>query len=250
MESAKNILIGVILILFAWVFIFYIHIFSELLLPEPFITLKHAFALLLGGGIFKDFFPTVFRWLFGFSFGMLLGVPFGLMIGSWKKLYGVFDFPLDFFRSLPVTALFPLFLLLFGVGDKSKIAMVFAATFPIIAMDTYYGVAHSSKKRNSMAISFGASKLDIFKKITFWEALPNIFAGGRLSISASLIVVIISEMFIGTQYGLGQRLFDAYATSRTIELFSLLIIVGMIGYAANKISVIIEERVLVWKSKT
>lgn len=243
----KNVLVGIIFIFIIWSLLYYSKIFSPILLPEPFTTIKYSIELIYTSNINKDIITTIYRWIIGFIIGLLLAIPFGLLLGSSKKFHDLFDFSLDFFRSLPVTALFPLFLLLFGIGDESKIAMVFAATFPIIAINSYYGVIHSSKKRVLMAKSFGANKYDIFRRIVFWEALPHIFVGMRLAVSASLIVIIISEMFIGTQFGLGQRLFDAYSTNRTLELYSILVIIGIIGYTINKLFVIFENKALIWK---
>jgi NitT/TauT family transport system permease protein len=249
LKNTRTALVGIIFIIFIWFLIYFLKVFNPLLLPSPIGVFRTFLDLIFSGNLNHDILVTLFRWILGFGLGMIIGVPFGLLTGISRIFHSIFDFPLDFFRSLPVTALFPLFLLLFGIGDGSKIMMVFAATFPVMAINAAYGVLHSSKKRILMAKSFGANMFFIFKRIIFWEALPQTFVGMRLALSISLIVVILSEMFIGTRFGLGQRLFDAYSINMVEQLYSILILAGILGYCLSKIFISFEKRALIWKGK-
>ena len=139
--------------------------------------------------------------------------------------------------------------LCFGIGDSSKIAMVWVGVIFIIIVNSAYGVMQAPKKRLQMAKSFRANRWKIFHDIVIWEAIPQTVVGMRIALSTALIVVIISEMFIGTQYGIGQRLYDAYSKSLVEELYSMILIIGSIGYLANKLFLIAEQRLLFWVGK-
>lgn len=249
LRNLRIIILGIGFAIATWFLLYYLEIFSPLLFPSPIDVFADLSNLFFSGAINDDILVTLYRLVIGFALGIFFGVPFGLLMGSSKLFHDLFEFPLDFFRSLPVTALFPLFLLFFGVGDLSKIAMVFAFNFPVMVINSAYGVLHSSKKRILMAKSFGATKLFIFRKIIFWESLPQTFVGMRLALSISLIIVIVAEMFLGTQTGLGQKLFDAYSTNLVERLFAIILVIGLLGYFLNKIFLVIERRILTWKGK-
>lgn len=240
---------GTILIFGTWTILHASGIVSPLLLPSSLSTFKTMFILLFSGELNIDIKFTGYRWLVGYITGIISGVPIGLLMGSSKLSYKILEFPVEFFRSLPVTSLFPLFLLAFGIGDNSKIAMVWASVVFIIIINTAYGVSQAPQKRILMAKIFRASKWQIFKDIIFWEAITQIFVGMRLALSASFIVIIVSEMFIGTQFGLGQRIFDAYSKNAVVELYAILLFVGIAGYIVNILFVHFEKRTLFWVGK-
>ena len=185
----------------------------------------------------------------GYATGCLVGVPLGLLVGSSLRLYRSTLPLLDFFRSLPVTALFPLFLLLFGIGEEAKIAMAFASTVFVVALNSAYGVLQAQRARIKAARVFGASRWQIFRWVIFFEALPQTLVGMRTTLSLSLIVVIVSEMFIGTKWGLGQRIYDAYTVNLTEELYAVLLVTGLLGYLSNRLFMAIETRLVFWTGK-
>lgn len=241
--------IGIFSMFLIWWMISLTGIVSPLLLPPPLAVGQNLISLLLNGTLNNDINSTVCRFAIGYIGGVISGIPIGLLMGMSQLSYQILEFPVDFFRSIPVTALFPLFLLCFGVGDASKIAMVWMVVIFIIIVNAAYGVIQSPKKRLQMARSFRASQCQIFRDIIIWESIPQIVVGMRIALSTALIVVIVGEMFIGTQYGIGQRLYDAYSKSLTEELYSMILIVGTIGYLVNKLFLITEQKILFWVGK-
>jgi NitT/TauT family transport system permease protein len=241
--------IGIFSMLLIWWTISITDIVNPLLLPSPLAVGQNLTGLLLNGTLNNDISSTVYRFTIGYIGGVISGIPIGLLMGMSRLSYQLLEFPVDFFRSLPVTALFPLFLLCFGVGDASKIAMVWIAVIVIVIVNAAYGVIQAPKKRLRMAKSFRANRLQIFRDIIIWESIPQIVVGMRISLSTALIVVIVGEMFIGTQYGIGQRLYDAYSKSLTEELYSMILIVGIMGYLVNKLFLITEQKILFWVGK-
>jgi ABC-type nitrate/sulfonate/bicarbonate transport system permease component len=242
-------LVGPAALLLLWAFCTSLGLVPPLLLPSPWSVARRLYVMLSTGAVLPDIYSTLARWAAGYSLGCLLGVPVGLVAGSSLVLFRA-TYPLfDFLRSIPVTALFPVFLLLFGIGNSAKIAMAFAATVFVIILNTSYGVLQAQKTRIRAAQIFGASPWQLFRWIIFFEALPQTLVGMRTSLSLSLIVVIVSEMFIGTHYGLGQRIFDAYTVNLTDELYSALVLTGFIGFVLNRLFLWGEARIVFWTGK-
>ena len=242
--------LGPLVMAVIWYAVTILNLAPPLLVPSPNATFARLYELIATGDLILDVTSSLWRWFAGFMIGCIVGIPIGMIIGSSKWVYQSSFFVLDFLRSLPVTALFPLFLLLFGIGDGSKIAMAFTATVFVIILNTAYGVLQASKSRLRAATVFGATKWQQFRWVTFYEALPQTMVGMRTSISLALIVVIVSEMFIGTQNGLGQRVFDAYTRNFTEELYAILVVTGMLGYIVNRLFVIVEKKIVFWVGET
>jgi NitT/TauT family transport system permease protein len=96
------------------------------------------------------------------------------------------------------------------------------------------------------ATVFGATGWQRFRYVVVWEALPQTLVGMRISVSLALIVVIVSEMFIGGQKGLGERVFEAYSSNLTTDLYAVLIVTGLLGFAMNRLFLLIETRLVFW----
>lgn len=216
------------------------------LVPTPGSACVRWFRMVLSGDLNADVLATLWRWVAGFTLATLAGAPIGLLLGSSNLLYRGSSLVIDFLRSLPVTALFPVFLIFFGVGTIAMIAMTFSATVFIIIVSAIYGVQSSTLTRRNMALSFGASPSRIFWGISLMEALHHILVGMRTALSLSLVVAIVSEMFIGAEHGLGQRLYLSYQTQHVADLYALILTVGTIGYAANWLFIKAERRIVFW----
>jgi ABC-type nitrate/sulfonate/bicarbonate transport system permease component len=238
--------VGPVAVILAWLIVHRLGLLNPTLLPSFPDTLRQLFRLVYTGSILQDFGESMGRMLVGYTLAALIGIPLGVLIGYFSRLYETFEIPLDFFRSLPVTTLYPLFVLLFGIGHSSKIAMVTAACVFVITLNTAYGVMQRKVARTQVALLFGASKLQLLREVLFWEALPQTLIGLRIAISYALIVEIVCEMFMGSQKGLGQRVFEAYNTYFIVELYAIILLVGLTGYFINKLFVIGESRVVHW----
>lgn len=249
MARDKYLLVGPALLLVIWFLATTSGIISPLFLPQPGHTATKLLALFSTGVIWIDIGMTLFRILWGFALAALLGIPAGLLLGASDRLQSSFEVVIDFFRSLPSTALFPLFLLIFGIGETAKIAIAAFVCFWIILVSTINGVAHSSQTRKKIAKIFGANPRQTLLAVTLPEALPQIATGLRVALSISFIVVVVAEMFIGTNLGLGHRIYDAYLTYRVAELYATLVITGLLGYLLNKIFVLEERHFIHWTGK-
>jgi len=245
----KYLLIGPLALLVGWALLSQLKLIDSFFLPDPFSTLVELKKLFWSGAIWPDIFSTLKRVALAFIVSVVIGLPLGLFIGMSEKLYRSVEFIIDFFRSTPATALFPLFLLIFGITDNSKIAAAAFAAMLIIIFNTAYGVMHAQKSRLLAAKIMGASHGQIFRWILFWESLPQTFIGLRSAVSMALVVIIVTEMFIGTTSGLGKLIIDSQMTYEIKTMYATIIIVGIIGYLLNLLFMIAEKRLLHWNSK-
>lgn len=222
---------------------------NPFLLPGPISTLQALGRLLIHGAILPDLWATLWRVFLSFIISIVIGLPLGILLGKSENVYRSVEFIVDFFRSTPASALFPLFLLIFGISDKSKIAVAAFASCIIIIFNTAYGVIHAKKSRILAAQIMGASKMQIFRSILVWESLPQIAVGLRSAVSLSLIIIVLTEMFVGSASGLGRRLIDFQITYDIKAMYATILLTGMVGYFSNLIFLLFEKKFLFWTGR-
>lgn len=241
--------VGPSIVLILWAIINSTHLASPTLLPSVIHTFQKLSEIVVTGSAFLNLSATLARTLVGFFLAVILGVPIGVFLGAHPKIYNMFDAVIEFFRSLPGTAMFPLFLLAFGIGDGSKIAIAWFISFWIILVNSAYGVLQGSRTRKRVAQILKATHWQELSLVIFMDALPQIFIGLKVGLSLSLIAVVVSEMFIGSNTGLGQKIYDSYLTYEIPYLYAWLIVTGATGYSLNRIFALFEHRVVHWVGK-
>ncbi|VVB77107.1 Binding-protein-dependent transport system inner membrane component [uncultured archaeon] len=241
--------VGFLLVLLAWEIISASGTVSKLLVPSPLDTLNAMVSLIANGTILHDSGVTIERTLVAFGIAVAVGIPVGLLLGFSSLAYEMFQPLVDFCRSVPSTALFPLFILFFGISDASLIAVVvFGAVF-FLMLNAMYGVHNASIARRLFAKTLGATQLQVFFKVVLPDALPYVFVGLRQVISKVLIVVIVLEMtFIGTS-GLGYRIYNYSMLYETPQMYAIIILVGLLGYVLNLVFIQLEKRTMHWTGK-
>jgi long-chain acyl-CoA synthetase len=244
--SEREAFIGPVALVLIWYLISTFQWVNPFFLPSPWTVLLKLKELLLSGSVYTHIGKTVYRMFSGYLFAILLGIPLGIMVGYWEKVYNSLEFVIEFFRGFPATSLFPLFMLAFGIGDAAKIAIVIFSCSLVITINTLYGVRNSSKTRQMVAETMKASKTYIFARVILPDALPYITAGLRTALSLTLIIIVILEMFIGTDKGLGHLIYNAHMTYQIPEMYAMIIITGLIGYGLNKGFIKLEEEIIHW----
>jgi NitT/TauT family transport system permease protein len=219
------------------------------LLPSPFATLADTWSNIATGKMTKDFVATTLRVSYAFAIAGALGVPIGIVLGANESIYRSIEFVIDFFRSTPATAMFPLFLLLFGLGEFSKISVAAFAAWLVIVFNVAYGVMNAKQTRILAARSMGASRLRIFRDVIFFETLPQTFVGLRTAVSVALVVIIVAEMFIGATDGLGHRIIDAQISYQLTDMYGSILVAGALGYGANLLFLVIEKLFVHWSGR-
>lgn len=222
---------------------------NPVLLPSPIATLRQLIDAFTTGGLTEDFNATIRLVFQCFTISALIGLPIGIALGSSGNLYRSVEFLIDFSRSTPPPALVPLFLLLFGLGDTSKLAFSVFSVVLIIIFNTAYGVMNSKKSRILAAKAMGANRFDIFRDVLFWESLPQTFVGLRSGISFTLVIVIVAEMLMGSEKGLGRRIIADQQVLNVTDMYASILIAGFLGYTLNFVFYLIDRRFVHWSDK-
>ncbi|MDM0038944.1 ABC transporter permease [Variovorax sp. J22G21] len=241
--------IGPIALFILWDLVVRLGFIKPILLPTPADTVSALITGLAGGPLLLDFAVTVWRTLQAFAIAAIVGVPLGVLLGSNEKAYRSVEFLIDFFRSTPSSALIPLFLLIFGVSDINKVAIAAFGAFLIVIFNSAYGVINARKQRVMAARVMGASRWQIFKDVLIWESLQPSFVGLRSAVSMALVIVIVAEMFIGSDNGLGHRIIDAQQVLNVKSMYAAILAAGALGYALNILFLVAERRIVHWSGR-
>ena len=222
---------------------------KAILLPSPADALTTLVTGLAGGPLLGDFLVTVKRTLQAFFIAAVTGVPLGIALGSNERAYRSVEFVIDFFRSTPSSALIPLFLLIFGVSDINKVAIAAFGAFLLVVFNSAYGVINARKQRVMAAKVMGASRWQIFRDVLIWESLQPTFVGLRSAVSMALVIVIVAEMFIGSDNGLGHRIINAQQVLNVKSMYAAILSAGVLGYALNILFLYAERRIVHWSGR-
>ena len=217
--------------------------YDEYFLPSPDETLKSMSTLIEEGRLQSDILASISRVLRGWLLAVLAGVPLGLLVGSFKAVRWLIEPILSFFRFVPAIALTTLFLMWFGVGDESKIALIIYASFFPIFVNTIAGVASTDESLIEAASCMGAKKIRVFFTVMVPSAVSNIFTGIRLGLSSSIICIIAAEMLVGSN-GLGYLINSSKLYYKTSWAFAGIVSLAIIGFLADRLLQLIGKKAL------
>ena len=219
---------------------------SRVFLPTPEATLASLREGLAQGELAVFTLATVQRMVEGWLLASLAGVALGALIGISPAARAYLQPTLEFMRPLPASALLPLAISLFGLNPGMVLFVVaFGAMWPVL-LATVHGFANVAPQLQEVARCLQLSKAGFVWKIGLPNALPDILAGMRLSLTVSLIVAVVGEM-IASQAGLGQAILLAARSFRASELFAGIVLLGLIGFASNALLGLAERRLLKWQ---
>ena len=241
--------IGPLVLFIVWDLVVRFGLIKAILLPLPLDAIGALVHGLACGPLLKDFLVTVSRTVQAFLIAAAVGMPLGVLLGSSEKAYRSVEFLIDFFRSTPSSALIPLFLMIFGVSDVNKVAIAAFGALLIVVFNSAYGVINARKQRVMAARVMGASRWQVFKDVLIWESLQPSFVGLRSAVSMALVIVIVAEMFIGSDNGLGHRIIDAQQVLNVKSMYAAILAAGALGYALNILFLYAERRIVHWSGR-
>lgn len=240
---------GAVLLVLVWAAIHASGAVDPVLLPSPAETARAFYKGMGDGTLGTDFGKTVVRTLSSFVIAMLVAVPLGIVLGASQRLYESVEFAIDFFRSTPASAMFPLFLVIFGPGEATKIAVASFGAALVILFNVAYGVMGARKQRQLAARVMRAPRWRVLTDVTLLESMPQVFVGMRSGVSLALVIVIVAEMFIGSTDGLGQRIMNAQMVFDMPQMYAAIFAAGALGYVMNLIFLLAERRFVHWGGK-
>ncbi|MCY9695652.1 ABC transporter permease [Paenibacillus alginolyticus] len=202
--------------------------------------------LLLSGDLTEHTIASLSRSLGGFTLAILISIPLGLAIGWWKPVSEYLNPLLELLRNTAALAILPVFILLLGLGETSKIAIVFyACTFPLL-LNTISGVKNVDPLLIKSARSMGLSPVRLFRKVIIPAAIPTIFVGIRQAGAGSILVLVAAEM-VGAKSGLGYLIQYTQFSFQITNMYAGIISISVIGLIINYLLVTLEKRLTGWK---
>lgn len=204
--------------------------------------------MILSGTLFANILISLERSIGGFGLALLIGVPLGLLMGWYKLLESFVDPILQLFRNVSSLAIYPVFILFLGLGEESKVAVIFLAAFWPILLNTIAGVKNVDPLLIKSARSMALSNYAIFRKVVLPYAVPSIASGIRLSASISIVLLVAAEM-IGAKSGLGFLIINSQYNFMIPEMYAAIVTLAVLGLGLNYALVWMEKKATSWKEE-
>jgi NitT/TauT family transport system permease protein len=216
-------------------------------LPPISTVLETWLRLLVSGELWSHIQASLVRSLSGFSIAIALAIPLGLLVGWYGRLAEILNPLLEVFRNTAALALLPVFVLILGIGETSKISLVvYSCSWPIL-LNTISGVRNVDPLLIKSAKSMGLSSLRLFQKVILPASVPTIFTGVRLAGAYSILVLVAAEM-VGAKAGLGYLINYAQYNFQVPEMYAGIITISLLGLLFNQLLVTLERRFTAWKA--
>lgn len=215
----------------------------------PFSAVAAELGRMVGSGfLFKHLLASLQRSLIGFGLGLVIAIPLGLLIGWFRTFESYVDPLLQTFRQTSTIALFPVFIVFFGISEVSKIAIVYWGVQWAILLNTINGVKNVDPLLIKAARSMGISQLSMFRKVVLPAAVPQILTGVRLSATTSILILTAAEM-MGASKGLGFLLYDSQVKYLYPRMYASIVTMSILGLVVNYTLVAVEKRLTRWKDE-
>lgn len=200
---------------------------------------------LVGGSLLDDIAISLQRSGTAYAAAVLVAIPLGIFMGQIRAIERALDPVLQVFRQTSALAVYPVFILLLGLGETSKVFVIFWATLFPLLLNTIGGVKEVDPKLIEMSRVYGASRLTVFRRVVMPGAVPSIFVGLRLSATTALLLLIASEM-IGANQGIGFRVMNAQYNFQIPLMFASIVLLALLGLFANYSLVFLQRRLCRW----
>ncbi len=210
-------------------------------------SIMDTFAKMISSGeIFRHLGISLLRIILGFALGAVPALILGLAMGLFRWLRTILDPFIAFAYPIPKSSILPLIMLIFGLGEATKIITVALGVFFLVLINTVAGVRNINRIYLDAAKNFGAGYVDTIIHVALPGALPLIFAGLKLGLGTGLIMIVIAEM-VGARNGLGYLIWESWQSFSVTRLYVGLIVIGLLGYLTTILMEELEKRLVPWK---
>ncbi|GHH87687.1 ABC transporter permease [Streptomyces capitiformicae] len=192
-----------------------------------------------------DVLPSLLRLSAGYAAATAVGVALGTVIGSYRRVRAVCEPVLEFLRAVPPPVLVPVIMLFAGIGDTMKIAVIASGCVWPILLNTVEGVRAVDTVMSETARSYGITGTARLRNVVLRSASPQIFAGMRQALSIGIILMVISEMFAASN-GLGFTIVQFQRGFAIPDMWTGILVLGLLGFALSVVFRLVERRVLGW----
>ena len=238
--------VGIVLFLALWEALPQLGVVNPGYLSPPSAVLGAVLDLASSGDLLKHVQASLFRSFAGVLLAIASGVSLGLMMGWFARVESMLDPLLQFFRQTSALALFPVFILFLGIGELSKIAIIFWASFWPILLSTISGVKQVDGLLINSALSMGANRWFLFTKIVLPAASPSIFTGIRLAGAYCITALGAAEM-IGAHSGLGFLTLNSQEVFQIPSMYAGILLLAVVGLLLNFLLALLERRFTYWR---
>lgn len=218
-------------------------LFNPFLVPPPLEVFRTALPMLASGEILSDVSISMVRVLVGFSIGSLAGVVTGVLLGRIQLLHNLLDPIIELLRYLSPTAMIPIAVIWFGIGEMSKYFLIFWGTFFIVVINTTAGVWRAPVARQRAAACLGANQFQIFLLVLVPSAVPYIVTGMRVAMASSFMSIIPAEI-LAANSGIGYLLQKSSMLLQTNRIFVALLTICVLGFIVDRIFRLLVDKVL------
>jgi NitT/TauT family transport system permease protein len=242
-------LAAIIVFLTVWEFAPQLGLINPILIPTPTRIANEMWVLTQNGVLIQNITVSMSRVLIGFGIALAVALPLGFLLGGFFKTFETGINPLlQLLSQANPFTLFPVFITLLGIGEISKISIIFwVCQWPVL-FNTVSGIKNVDPGLVKMAKSAGLSKFQMFYKVLLPDAMPQVFTGIRMSAVFAFFMLIGAEM-IGASSGLGFMILQAQATFQMDKMWAGIVTVALLGILMSWILLVIERRYSRWKEE-
>lgn len=239
-------------LIFVWWLITWLGWVDPLFIPSPQAIVEKFISVVTGGFTGSSFAQHVAvstaRVFGAFVLACAIGIPLGLAMGISPTFRGIFDPPIEFYRPIPPLAYLPLMIIWFGIGETSKVLLIFLAVFAPVALGARAGVRSAAIEQIHAAYSFGATRWQVIIQVILPSAMPEILTAMRIGIGFGWTTLVAAEMVAATE-GLGYMVLSASQFLQTSTVIMGIIVIAAIAYAFDMLMRFLERRLVPWKGK-
>jgi len=232
--------------LLAWEVAPRLHLINRTFLPPFSEVIIRGVQFAAEGKLLPQILVSLERAAGGFALGVITAVPLGVLLGWYRPLERILNPLLQLLRQTNPVSLFPVFIMFFGIGYLTNIAIIYWVVVWPILLGTVNGVTYVDPALVKYARSVGLSPAQMFVKVVFPSAVPSIITGMRLAATYSFLMLVISEM-VGASSGLGYLIVNAQYLMSIHLLYVGVIVLALLGILSNWLLVLLERRLTSWK---
>jgi ABC-type nitrate/sulfonate/bicarbonate transport system permease component len=218
---------------------------SALFFPAPTIILASLIQMIMNGKMALHLGATVERLVIGFAIGGSAGLLLGLAMGWSSRLRQIIDPLIAAIHPIPKIAIFPLIMIIFGIGESSKIVAISIAAFFPMLLNCMSGVRQLNPVYFEVTQNYRASAWKTFSRVIVPGSLPLILTGARLAINMSMVIAIAVEL-LAAKEGLGVIIWFSWQTLRIEELYASLVVIALLGFSINLFLQYLSKQLTPW----
>ena len=245
-ESMLSVLSPIVL-LGTWEGLAYAGTIDTRFFPAPSEIFRALWAMMQKQELWSQVGITLTRLAIGFLIGAVPGILIGLAMGLFGPVRAIISPLVDAIFPIPKIAVLPLFLMIFGLGEASKYAIIAVAVIFLVLINTAAGVRNIDRIYRDVGKNYNAGKWMVFMDIALPGALPLIMTGLKLGMGIALIVIISAE-FVGAQSGIGYMIWNSWQTLQVEKMYVGLMVIALVGFATSMLLALLERVLIPWKT--